>query len=135
MAVNMVGFDGSVNTAASVNPRREYLGKEDFLQLLLAQIKNQDPLAVMKDTEFIAQLAQFSTLEEMKNLSSSSASILQFSQLTQSASLIGHQVYIRDAQTGEVITGTVSAIRLEQGIPYLVVNNQLYPMEEVELVS
>ena len=47
------------------------LGKEAFLMLLVTQLQNQDPLKPMEDKEFTAQLAQFSTLEEMKNISQS----------------------------------------------------------------
>ena len=43
------------------------LGKDEFLQLLVCQMKNQDPLEPEKDTQFIAQLAQFSALEQMQN--------------------------------------------------------------------
>ena len=72
------------------------LDKDAFMQLLVTQLKNQDPLAPNDNQEFIAQLAQFSSLEEMQGVNENlvAMALLQesnalFSQLTNSSSLIG----------------------------------------------
>ena len=57
--------------ASSVTNKNGELGKEAFLQLLVAQIQNQDPLNPSEDKEFIAQLSTFSMLEQMQNMSAS----------------------------------------------------------------
>jgi flagellar basal-body rod modification protein FlgD len=75
------------------------LGKDDFLKMLITQLRHQDPLNPMDGTDFAAQLAQFSSLEQLANINSSlSESIVTNQYLTQavsntmSASLIGHEV-------------------------------------------
>ena len=57
------------------------LGKDSFLQILTAQMANQDPLSPTSDTEFIAQMAQFSALEQMQNMNSAMQSQMTYSYL------------------------------------------------------
>lgn len=71
------------------------MGKEAFLTLLIAQLKNQDPLNPMKDTEFVSQLASFSSLEQMSNMSKSL-------EKSSAMNLIGKQVTDKDNITGVV---------------------------------
>lgn len=65
-------IDGSLWLANAVQPERktgnQILGKDDFLKILLAQLENQDPLNPMEDKDFIAQMASFSSLEQMMNI-------------------------------------------------------------------
>jgi flagellar basal-body rod modification protein FlgD len=67
-----MSFISPVRTDASGNPRQtgsmQTLGKDDFLQLLVTKLRYQDPLQPMEDEDFVAQLAQFSTLEQMSNI-------------------------------------------------------------------
>ncbi len=68
------------------------MGRDQFLQLLVAQLKNQDPLDPVKNEDFLAQLAQFSTLEGMQQLNTSFSDLLALQQLTEGANLIGKMV-------------------------------------------
>ena len=73
------------------------LGKDQFLQLLVAQMNNQDPLSPQENGEFIAQLAQFSTVEGIDNLNGSMESLLsgyQSSQALQASSMVGRTVIV-----------------------------------------
>lgn len=103
------------------------LGKEEFLQLLVCQMRNQDPLEPAKDTEFIAQLAQFSALEQMQNLNETVVN-------SQAFSLVGKYVLINttdsDGRAGEV-AGVVDCITMKGGETYMTVNGQQYSMDQL----
>jgi flagellar basal-body rod modification protein FlgD len=90
--LNGLGYDSS-----KPNEQKKDLGKDDFLNLLVTQMTNQNPLEPMGDTEFLAQMAQFSSLEQMQNI----ASGMDMLALTQTAAtnsqmvnLIGKRVLI-----------------------------------------
>ncbi len=97
------------------------LGKNDFLNLLVTQLRYQDPLEPTDDKEFIAQMAQFSALEQMQNLNGVMGN-------SQAFSLIGKDVTasITDPKTFEVknVTGLVSTVKVSSGKTYLVINGQ-----------
>jgi flagellar basal-body rod modification protein FlgD len=99
------------------------LGKDDFMQLLIAQLKNQDPMKPMEDKEFITQLAQFSSLEATEKLNSQLEELLGSQSLVQAATLIGKQATAK-LPTGEVLTGTISEVRMIGGQPTAIINGQ-----------
>jgi flagellar basal-body rod modification protein FlgD len=83
--------DSSTGTAGSA------LGKDAFLQLLVTQLKNQDPLSPTDNTQFVSQMAQFSSLESMQNLNTTVdtlATTYQSSQALQASSLVGRSVVV-----------------------------------------
>lgn len=82
-------------TTPTATAKDKTMGKEAFLTLLIAQLKNQDPLNPMKDTEFVSQLASFSSLEQMSNMSRSLDK-------SSAMNLIGKQVTDKDNITGVV---------------------------------
>ena len=84
MAVNSVSnsdFDVAPSnySTGNANPNASALGKDEFLNLLVTQLQYQDPLEPSSDTEFIAQMAQFLSLEQMQNLNDSFATYQAFS--------------------------------------------------------
>ena len=101
--------DSSTGSAGSA------LGKDAFLQLLVTQMKNQNPLDPQENGEFVAQLAQFSSLESMQSLNDSVTSIaagLQSSQALQASSLVGRNVIVETSKalvdTSKEMKGTVN---------------------------
>jgi flagellar basal-body rod modification protein FlgD len=108
------------------------LGKDDFLNLLVTQLRYQDPLKPLDDKEFVAQMAQFSSLEQMQNMNSSLSQ-------SQAYSLIGKHVTasLVDDKTKETkpIEGQVSSVKVSSGKVYAVVNGKDIPIERITDVS
>ena len=104
------------------------LDKDAFLQLLVAQMKYQDPLEPTDNTEYISQLATFSQLEETQNMQASLHEM-------EAKSLVGKQVVLRvtSSATGETsdVTGTVDSVIHENNKTYLMVNNNLYSIDDL----
>ena len=108
------------------------LGKDDFLKLLLVQLTNQDPTQPMQDREFIAQMAQFSSLEQMTNMNTEMGRISGLLQRTQALALVGHEV---EVTIGESVTsGVVEAVSGNE-IPQILVNGRYYDMADVTSVT
>lgn len=123
----------SFNKSLVVNGRTasQELGKDDFLTLLITQLANQDPMAPMENTEFIAQMAQFSSLEQMTNMSTGFAQLTTMLSSTEALSTVGKTV---DVTVGDhTITGTVEAATRGES-PLVVVNGNTYSMEQVQKI-
>jgi flagellar basal-body rod modification protein FlgD len=103
------GFAATGQTAGGAGKGTEIFSSDGFLQLLAAQISNQNPLEPMKDTEFIAQMAQFSQLEQTTNLARDIRGLTMGQQLSQGAALIGREVSYETAG-GELVRGTVERL-------------------------
>ncbi|MFE0019047.1 flagellar hook assembly protein FlgD [Mesorhizobium sp. NPDC059054] len=103
MNVNNVG-----NTPQTQQQSKTSVDYQSFLKLLMAQMKNQDPTKPMDSTEYVAQLAQFSQVEQSVQMNTKLEYILQSSALSQADSLIGRQLTSADGNT----TGVVKEVRL-----------------------
>lgn len=106
------------------------MDKEAFLQLLVAQMKYQDPMEPTSNTEFVSQYAQFSQVEQMQNMSGS----MDFAR---ASSLVGKEVYIKTTGTdGEpkYVKGKVDYVVYERGKAYLSINESLYSLDDLDTV-
>ncbi len=120
--------------AAPPSNKPKELGKDAFLRLLTVQLKNQDPLSPLGNTEFIAQMAQFSSLEQLSNLAKLTEEMGQHQRqatlVAESTALIGRTVTVEvpdptSEEGGTVkVTGQVTSVRLVSGWPKLVINGQ-----------
>lgn len=101
---------GSAETEPT-NPSGE-LGKNAFLQLMVAQLQAQNPLEPSNGTEYISELAQFSQLEQTTNLAQSSSQSVTAQRVAQAVALIGHTVSYIDHSTGATQSGAVQSVEI-----------------------
>ena len=107
------------------------LGKEDFLKILLTQLAHQDPTAPMEDKEFIAQMAQFSSLEQMTNMATDFARMTRMFRVTEASGALGRSVQIN--LEDETVQGVVRAVTRDE-MPQILVNGRYYDWEQVTTV-
>ncbi len=107
---------------------------DDFLQLLTSQISNQDPLEPMKDTEFISQMANIASLEQMQQFSKGFEMFASSHKDMVAQAYLGRAVEIKSGS--EELSGIVSAVeRSEDGKISVLVNNKAYDPNEIVKVS
>jgi flagellar basal-body rod modification protein FlgD len=117
-----------------LNPTRkpqQELGKDDFLKLLITQLSYQDPTAPMEDKEFIAQMAQFSTLEQMTSMAADFSKLTSMITGTEAAQSLGKNVELVEGD--RVVQGTVKAVTRGE-IPLVLVNGAYYNWDLVQKV-
>ena len=139
MSVNTIGANAATGTGstppASSAPTAKSM-QDEFLQLLTTQLKNQDPLSPVDQTQMLSQLAQFSSLEQMTNLNSTMSNAAQFGGLTQSAGLIGKYVTTYNPSDGSAgPSGTVSSVVMKNNVPYLQIGDQTVAASQVLTVA
>lgn len=138
MAIAVSVVDGKIQETASSgsdisnsSESGSTLGKDAFLQLLVTQMKYQDPLDPQDNSEYIAQLATFSQLEELQNMSNTM-------QISQASSLTGETVIMKtkSSVTGELmyVTGTVDYVVIESNKAYLCINGGKYSIDDLDTV-
>ncbi|MNS44753.1 Basal-body rod modification protein FlgD [compost metagenome] len=112
------------------------LGKDAFLQLLVSQLKHQDPMKPMDDTSFIAEMAQFSSLEQMQNMNKLLEAQQSFGQLSQASNMIGKYVTIQlPGEEAQIVTGKVEEVRSMAGQINVVIDGKPYNSVDIRQVS
>lgn len=128
MAVDAIG---AVSQPESQIPRNAGIAQEDFLRILLTQLRFQDPLKPVDNQQFVAQLAQFSSLEINRQQSEKVDTLLAIEASNQAVGLIGKSVEIRSIQGSSV--GTVKAISFATGEPRLTIDANGTSLIDVKL--
>jgi flagellar basal-body rod modification protein FlgD len=113
MAIDSVGAVGRTDVVSA----QASVGLDDFLNIFLTQLNYQDPLEPVDNREFLAQLAQFSSVELANRTNETTSAILDVSNLSQSIGLLGRTVNVQ-LETGSS-SGEVIAMNLVQGQPRL----------------
>ncbi|MCL2243691.1 MAG: flagellar hook assembly protein FlgD [Treponema sp.] len=110
---------------------QEGLGRDDFLKILIKQLEFQDPTSPMQDKEFIAQMAQFSTLEQMTGMAQDFAKLTSIISGSEASSSLGRGVEIIEGD--RIIQGMVEAVTRGE-IPQVLVNGTFYNWDQVNKI-
>ena len=116
MAIDSIGGVGAANENTL---RAAGLGQDDFLKILLTQLSFQDPLKPMDNQEFIAQMAQFTSLELTRQQGERTDTLLGMQSANQALGLIGKTVEVRTANSSQV--GTVTTVTFNGETPRMTV--------------
>ena len=155
--ISGIGTTGSTIASSFVDNPNSVMGKTDFLELLITKLRFQDPLKPMSDESFIADMAQFSSLEQMntmnsgftqqtsaiENLNDNLIGLMLMQNTSQAASLIGKNVTVAysetDLATGQLVekttAGVVDVVRFVDGQPKIVVGGNEYYLSAVKEIS
>lgn len=113
--------------------KQQDMGKDEFLKILITQLQNQDPTKPMEDKEFISQMAQFSSLEQMTNLNKEFTNLAGKLGGNQAISLVGKSATIKDGY-GNIVTGRVEGVTMGDN-PQVKINNRLYSYSDIKEVT
>jgi len=120
-------MSASVSSTAAASAGQT-LNQADFLQLLVTQMSSQDPLDPQSDTEFAAQLAQFSALQQTQDMSQNLSAL-------QASSMLGETVTAAPSDGSAPVTGLVSSVSISAGTPTVMVNGQPYNLNQVTAIT
>lgn len=131
-ARNAQQVDAFNKTLNSGKVAKQNMDKDDFLKILITQLTTQDPTQPMQDKDFIAQMAQFSSLEQMTNMANSFGKVSSVISASQAVSTIGKTVEI---QVGDqLVRGEVTGVTPGQ-FPQILVGDRYYDFGSVQKIS
>lgn len=142
MAIDSIGAVlAAANTSAAAAPAAaaSSLGLDDFMKILMTQLTYQDPMKPMDNQQFVAQLAQFTALQQSQQMNERLQQLLTIQSATQSVGLLGKTVEVTGAD-GASSTGQVTTLRFREGQPLITVkaDNGSFladvPLSQVSLV-
>ncbi len=120
-----------MNTATASASATPSVSKDEFLKLFVAQLKNQSPMDPLKGHEFIAQLAQFSSVEQLTSLNASFDDTLKFQQLTGGNEFIGKKATYIDSFNGGLSEGVIEGVITDGDTISVAIGNQYIPLSDV----
>jgi flagellar basal-body rod modification protein FlgD len=127
------GTAASLAATAASSPQNT-LTTQDFLQLLSTQLQNQDPLQPMDNTAYLAQMAQFTSLQQVNTLSTTISQMSGNEQNLAASTYLGRTVTMNNGNSGTV-SGQVTAIDFSGTTPTLQINGTYYPLTSLLSVS
>jgi flagellar basal-body rod modification protein FlgD len=133
MAIEKIGDVKSTGNNSFTESVGNILGKDDFLRLLVTELKYQNPLSPLDNKEFISQMAQFSSLEQLQNMNKSIEDIKTLQSLSQmnfAVNIINHRVVGYDAN-GNIVDGIVENISFQDGEPYVITGGKVLNLKNL----
>jgi flagellar basal-body rod modification protein FlgD len=124
----------SGNSGSTGTTGKKTLGQDDFLKLLAVQYQQQDPMNPVSDTDSIAQMAQFTALDQSTSLLKQVTQLSAQQDTATANSYIGRHVTVDDGN-GNQVSGDVSGVEIADGTPRLVIGDYTYPVSSVVLVE
>lgn len=124
----------ATTTATSTVTRSDQMGKDVFLQLLVAQMRYQNPNSPTSTTEFMSQTATFTQVEKLEEIAAQNASLVALQRSLSAGALVGHSVSYTD-EKGATVTGTVGSVRISGEEPSAVVDGVDVPIGRLTEVS
>lgn len=130
------GFSDLYNSTGTTAARaaKKTLGATDFMKLLATQFQQQDPMKPMEDTAFIAQMAQFTSLEQSQSMATEMAQLRADQQLLMGNSYLGRNVTVEDAK-GQPVTGLVTAVNNTEDGLTLTIGDKEFPLSSVRRIE
>ncbi|NQT20647.1 MAG: flagellar hook capping protein [Planctomycetes bacterium] len=110
------------------------MGKDQFLKLFVTQMRTQNPMDPTGTDDFLAQLAQFSSVEQMSNLNSNFEKLLAAQQGAQATDLVGKTVAYADPESGSAAGGRVTGVQINGDDPVLLLGNRQVNLDWVTAI-
>lgn len=135
MAIDSVSLfspqsSSSAASGASARNAKKALGQEDFLKLLAVQFQSQDPMKPMEDSAFIAQMAQFTSLEQSSSMNTTMSQIRAEQRVAAANSYLGLVAVVED-KDGNLKSGQVTAVDTTTDTPKLEIDGKYYDVSSV----
>ncbi len=117
---------------SSISALTSNMDADFYLDLLMAQLKNQDPTEPLSNSDMVNQMAQLTTVETMTQLNANFSDMLKFQQLLGGTQLLGRQVeYLRGEQT---VSGTAQAVTSRTGGIKVIVDEQEVALDDIQRI-
>lgn len=138
MDISSILSSGSKTNFLNPDPAARSTGKQaldvnDFLKLITVQLTSQDPMKPMEDTQFISQMANFTSLEQMRSLSQNFAAFSSEQRISSAQNYLGKTVTV-STDVGDV-TGQVTAVTLADGSPRITVGAGIYKPSAITKIT
>jgi len=125
-------FNKTISPDKPVKKPNEAMDRNDFLKILITQLSHQDPTQPVEDKEFIAQMAQFSSLEQITNMNEGLSKVADLVARSQALNVLGSSVDIADGDA--TVSGTVNAVTTGD-YPQVLVNGKYYDFSQVQKIK